>query len=431
MTRSEYLETIEGQYNERSKRKMKIVYLNIEQEPKSKRGISNQEKLFFRQEVKRQLKAMNRRPYGGDIILEIDYFTTQNNPPALHTLSKNYLDLLHKPIPEIDNYKGILFKDDSQIKILISHYHLDEFGKQKPHIRIRSYNLSKFYKDIELADRIINNKFDDSDYFLHSKLKNYSEKDLELDDDSDYFAEIKDLKNSKDFHINNFGEQSYYFQKDFLIRRIQERYLRQNKLELFELISLFKSNFSFYKKYANDIRFKEIWDTWDTNRNLIFLASNFLELGNAPLREGETSIFKENLQKKLRSFKKKYKILFPLLQPISVIIIFLPPKYNIVDLDNLARYIVPFVNDILKPPASFQLIYDKKYLNKLLKKDVELVQRFPPNSIASYQLIHIPRKENDPDNGEIKFIITDGLYNKSNVWKIINDFIEKWEETIE
>ncbi len=427
MTRSEYLETIEGQYNERLKREMKIVYLDIKQEPKSKKGISNQEKLFFRQEVKRQLKAMNRRPFRGDIILEIAFYTTQNNPPALHTLSKNYLDLLHKPMPEIDNYKGILFKDDSQIKILISYYHLDDFGKQKPHIMIRAYNLSKFYEDIELADRIINNKFDDSDYFLRSKFKDYSEEDLELDEDSDYFAEIKDLNNRKDFYINNFGEQSYYFQKYLLIQRMQERYLRQNKLELFELISIFESNFSFYKKYANDIKFKEIWDT---NRKIL-LASNFLELGNIPLRKGEKSIFKENLKNKLRIFKKKYKILFPLLQPISVIIIFLPPKYNIPDLDNLARYIVPFVNEILEPPASFQLIYDEKHLGKLFKKNVGLVQRFPQNSIASYQFISIPRKENDPNNGEIKFIITDGLYDKSNIWKIINDLIEKWEETIE
>lgn len=76
--------------------------------------------MFFRQEVKKQLKEKNRRPFKSDLILEIDYFTTQNNPPALHTLSKNYLDLLHKPMPHIDSFSGLLFKDDSQVKILIS-----------------------------------------------------------------------------------------------------------------------------------------------------------------------------------------------------------------------------------------------------------------------------------------------------------------------
>jgi hypothetical protein len=58
--------------------------------------------------------------------MEIDYFTTQKIPPSLHTLSKNYLDLLHKPMPHIDSYKGLLFNDDRQIKILILNYHIDD-----------------------------------------------------------------------------------------------------------------------------------------------------------------------------------------------------------------------------------------------------------------------------------------------------------------
>ena len=116
-----------------------------------------------------------------------------------------------------------------------------------------------------------------------------------------------------------------------------------------------------------------------------------------------------------------------MLQPISVIITFLPPKRNVVDLDNLARYIVPFVNEILEPPATFKLTYDRKYLNELLKNEVEIAQRFPPNSIASYQLIHIPRQDKDPENGEIKFVITDGLYPTTNIWRTVDDLIDKWE----
>lgn len=430
MTRSEYLETIEGQYNERQKRKMRILYLDIKQEPKSKKGISKQEKLFFRQEVKRQLKAMRRRPYVGDIILEIDYFTTQNNPPMLHNLSKNYLDLLHKPMPDIDSYKGILFKDDSQIKILISHYHLDEFKTQKPHIRISSYSLSDFYKDIELADKILNNNFTFLECGLNSELRNYYEQEIELDDDFGLFDELKELENNRNFWINNFGENIFYSTKQYLKRKLQERYLKINKLELFELITLLESKLSLHKKYANDMRFKEIWESLNFSRNLILLESNFLELGNAPSKKGETTIFKENLKNKLKHFKRKHKILFPLLQPISVIILFIPPKHNVIDLDNLALYIVPFVNDILNPPASFLFSYNKKQLNKLLNKEAKLAQRFYPSSITSYQLIHLPREINDPDNGDIKFIITDDLYNKSSVWKIINNFIEKWEELI-
>ncbi len=426
MTRSEYLETIEGQSYERLKRKIKTVYLDIGQEPKSKKSISKAEKLYFRKEVKNQLKKQNRRPHKGDIILEIDYFTTEDNPPALHTLSKNYLDLLHKPMPEIDKYKGLLFKDDSQIKILISNYHLNEYGNQKPHIRITSYSLSNFYLDIELAHRIITNKFDDTDSYRYSRFEDEFRHDY-LDNNTDAYADLKDLRENKQDYIDKFGEQFFTLQEHFYARQIQEQYLRINEFKVRDLISIFQSKFSYNKKYSNDSMFQKLWDS---SKNLIFFASDFLELGKAPSQEGDTSIFKDNLQKGLVEFKNKHKILFPILQPISVLITFLPPKHNVIDLDNLARYIVPFVNEILKPPASLQLTYDRKYLNNELKKEVEILQRFPPNSISSYQLIHIPRKDEDPVNGEIKFVITDGLNIFKNVWNIVDETIEKWERII-
>jgi len=426
MIRTEYLETIEGQYHERLKRKTKTIYLKIDHEPKSKRSISREEKSYFRSEVKRQLRKQNRRPHRGDIILEIDYFTTQDNPPALHTLSKNYLDLLHKSIPDLDNYAGLLFRDDSQIKILISNYHLNDFGKETPHIRITSYSLTNFYKDVELAERILSNKFSDTDSFRHSRFEDELRYE-ELEDNRNVYNDLRDLRENKDYYVGKFGESFFDLQEHFYVREIQERYLKINDFNIRYLVSIFQSKFSFNKKYSEDARFQNLWDS---SRNLIFLASDFLELGKAPAQEGDTVIFKDNLQKGLKEFKNKHKILFPLLQPISLLITFLPPRRNVVDLDNLARYIVPFVNEIFNPPASLSLTYDRRYLNNLLKQEVKLMQKFPPNSISSYQLIHIPRKDNDPVNGEIKFVITNGLNIFRNVWNIVDETIEKWERIV-
>jgi hypothetical protein len=426
MKRTEYLETIEGQSYERLKRKIKTVYLDIEQEPKSKKSISTAEKIFFRHEVHRQLKKQNRRVHRGDIILQIDYFTTENNPPALHTLSKNYLDLLHKQMPNIDRYNGLLFRDDSQIKLLISNYHLNEFGNKKPHIRIVSYSLSNFYQDIELADRILNNKFEGADGYRFSRYE-YENSYDRLDHNSDVYQDLKDLRENKQYYIDRFGEQFFTLQEHFFTREIQERYLRVNELSIRDIISIFQAKFSYNKKYSEDFRFQQLWDS---SKKLIFLAFNFLELGNAPSHDGDTIIFKKNLQKRLMEFKNKHSTLFPLLQPICVLITFLPPKRNVVDLDNLARYIVPFVNEIFEPPVSFHVTYDRKYLNSILENEVKILQNFPPNSISGYQLIHIPRKENDPEHGEIKFVIADGLNIYKNIWNLVDETIEKWERII-
>lgn len=425
MKRSEYLETIEGQSNERTKRWITTNYLRIPQEPKSKTSITREEKIFFRQEVKRQLKERNRKAHTGDIILEIDFYTTKDNPPALQTLSKNYLDLLHKEMADIDELKGLLFKDDGQIKILIANYHLNIFGKEDPEIYITSYSLSKFIKDIELADRIYSNRFSDNDSFRHRRHSFEQDREDEFPDISDVSNDLKNLEKNKDKLIQEYGQQFYDLQRHFLVRQLQEKYLKRNEIGIRDLSTIFQHHFSYNKKYSTDKSFQKIWDM---TRGYIFFSSDFVGLGKAPTEEGDTKLFKKKLKEELKEFKEKHKVLFPLLQPINLTITFIPPKHNVLDLDNLARYVVPFINDIFQPPATHHLSYDNKYLNQLLKKESKIAQRFSPHSITGYQLIHIPRKEDDPENGKIDFVITDGLGLKSNVWHLTDKVIENWQK---
>lgn len=424
MTRSEYLETVDGQFNERTKRWLHTNYLTIDQEPKSKSSISTEEKSFFRKEVKKQLEQRNRRAHKGNIILEIDFYTTRDNPPALHTLTKNYLDLLHKEIPGVDSLKGLLFKDDNQIKILIANYHLNIYGNQKPQVRINSYPISFFIRDIELVDRIISNRFSDADSLFHRQLTDERHHESTSFEMFEIRNDLKDLEKNKLSLIDKLGKQTYELYKHLLIRQIQEKYLKQNEISVMDVTSVFQRNFSYNRKYAYDIRFQKIWDI---TKGYIFLTSDFTELGHVPIKEGEGKLFKKNLQEQLKAFKKKHTILFPLLHPINITITFIPPKHNVVDLDNLARYIVPFVHEIFQPPPTHKMIYDGKLFNLQLKNESKIIQKFPPYSISGYQVVHIPRQESDPTNGRINLLITEGLGLKSNLWHLIDDTIDKWE----
>jgi hypothetical protein len=422
MTRTEYLDTIDGQQHERFKRFIKPIWLTVNQEPKGKNS-SDDEKRNFRKDVKKQLKEKKRRRFRGDLILQIDFYTTKDNPPELQTLSKNYLDLLHKEMSHIDSLSKILFGDDDQIKILISNYHIDEEAHKKPCIEIKAYSVRYFLADIELADRILMNKFSDSDYSSHSRFEDKLEEERYYNE-KDYFEDLRDLEEGKKDYDRLFGEHYYRVQKNFLIRQIQEQFLKQNNLEIRNLISIFQPFFSNNKKYFES---KEFQGIWNGSRNLISFSPTYLDFGNAPQKSGERNKFKSQLKKELKVFREKYKLLFPLLLPISVIVTFIPPREKIVDLDNLARYIVPFVNEIFKPPTVVQLTYKDTYMTDLLKKENEIIQRFPPNSIASYQLIQIPRLENDPDNGKVGFLFTDGFYHFNNVWRTVDEIIDKWE----
>lgn len=281
-----------------------------------------------------------------------------------------------------------------------------------------------FLADIELANRILMNNFSDSDYSSHSRFEDKLEEE-KYHNEKDYFEDLRDLEDGKNDYDKLFGENYYKVQKNFLIRQIQEQFLKLNNLDVKKLISIFQPQFSNNKKYFKSTDFQSIWDG---SRGLISYSPAYLDFGNAPQKSGEKNIFKSQLKNELREFREKYKRLFPLLHPISVIVTYIPPREKIVDLDNLARYIVPFVNEIFKPPTISQLTYEDSGLTDLLKKENEIIQRFPPNSIASYQLIQIPRLETDPDNGQVGFLFTDGFYHLNNVWRTVDDVIHKWEE---
>jgi hypothetical protein len=132
------------------------------------------------------------------------------------------------------------------------------------------------------------------------------------------------------------------------------------------------------------------------------------------------------LKKKLSDFRKKYKVLFPLLQPISLTIFYTPPKHNTLDSDNLARYVIPLVAEIFQPPPTLKM--DFEYISNTFKPN--FVQRLPKNSIASYQLIQMPRTNSTVDEGIINFYITDGLFSNNNIWWSIETFIDKWEDDV-
>lgn len=422
MNRKEYFETEEGQKSLHWKRSAREMCFEIKQEPGTKKSLKIEDKRHFRKAVREQLQIINRKAYRGDIILIIDYFTTVNNPPPLQTLSKNYLDLLHKSMPKVDKFESILFKDDSQIKILIANYHLNEYGDNRPHVRITTNSLKNFYEDIALANRILNNDFLDADFSNNYKIGDYL-REQELDDDYDVYDDYADLKENKEKICKTWGEKVYRTREYMYKSEIQGKYLQQNRMSIRDLIGLYQSEFSDNKKFIQDRKFNKLWDV---TKNYVFIASDFFDLGKAPSEKGESKMFTERFKQQLVEFKIKYPVLFPLLIPVSIIVLFTPPRENVIDLDNLARdYIVPFITEILKPPASHSRVLEKYQLKKIASKPN---QKNFLNSLTSYQILHIPRNINSPINGEIKFVITNGNAIYQNVKNIIDDLIRTWQE---
>lgn len=387
--------------------------MDINQEPGTKKSLSIENKKFFRSEVKRILKEGNKRAFRSDIILEIQFFTSQDHPPQIRTLTKNYLDLLHKPMPEVDDLEKILYNDDYQIKLLISNYHFDFFGDSKPKIRIRAYRYSLFKKDIELADQLSH------DFEFDNGIGNR----LRSDYDNRYDSYLDHLDDKK-WMLENGMEESFYQTKQYQLQDLQESYLKSHEVTYKDLLYIFQSSFKKNKIYRDDPKFRKLWETIKEYTTLSF---NTIALGGAPIASGESKIFKENLVARLNEFKSKHKILFPLLYPIGITVFYTPPERNAQDLDNLARLIIPLIIDIFNPPSSTNTSQAIASVFPQLKIEEYGTQKSPKNSITNYQIVNRPRNEDGPDAGEIDLFISDGMNFHYNLWNQIdsvNEYIE-------
>lgn len=419
MNRTEYLNTRKGQALRRWQRQFDIVSLKIDQEPNGKKSIKPDDSAYFRETVSKELIRQKRRAFKGDLILEFDFYTTKSNPPAVQSLAKNYLDLLHKEMPHIDNKKAILFKDDDQVKVLISNYHLDRDGDVTPSIYIKAYRLSHFIKDVELTQRIKQDRFTNTE--SDDDFKSFHE--LE-DDKMDHF-EQNPIDELIEFEKeNNYDPTFYKIHKYFLLRRAQEHYLNNFLLSHHDLISLYQASFDSNKKYSEDNMFLSLWNN---SFNLISITTNLIELGSPPLNSGDSKLFREKLELKLKDFKNRFRLLFPLLHPISVTIFYTPPLRSVLDLDNLARKVIPLLVEIFKPPSDYRSSLSED-IPEQFRKEHNYAQSFPKSGITSYQIIHRKRTDETPDEGIVDFFITDGMYHENNIWQLTNKVIGKWEK---
>jgi hypothetical protein len=405
MKRSDFIKTKEGQIYERDRRLRDKISIFIEQEPNSKK-MSTQQRKRFRQYVFEELKTSNRKAFRGDIILEIDFWTTRKNPPALQSLVKNYLDLLHKQMPGVDSYQKLLFNDDSQIKILIANYHFDKSGSGKPHVRISAYRYSHFMKDIQLVDEIRN--------------------DIELDEErisfnDSYIDDLIELEKEQEWYDKNLGTIHCLVQRDHLKRKIQEQFLRSNRITFLDLLTIFRS---FLPETEN--QYDDQW-WWNSSEKFISMTTNLIELGCVPVESGDSEKFRQKLENKLTEFKNRFHILFPLVHPIGITVFYTPPKHNILYLDNLARnHLIPLLIEICAPPASSLITHREAYATEVLDIEPRLQEGIPKYGITNYQIIHRPRTADTPKEGIVKFYITDGFFMNNNIWRMVDKIITRW-----
>jgi len=188
--------------------------------------------------------------------------------------------------------------------------------------------------------------------------------------------------------------------ENFAIKNIQKDYLQIGHVSISGLISLFAP---FLNEQMPSYISQEILEITKNHRNMMISPPLALDLRHTPIKNGQTKIFKSNVKTVLKNFTKQLPILSPLKAPLGLIVLYVPPKTQSIDLDNLARYIIPFVNETIQPPISF--------VNST-------------NSIKRCQLIELTRFDSDSYAGYVRLIFDNPFF--GSVWDNVDNVIGKW-----
>lgn len=152
----------------------------MQDEPLSKNSMKPKYKESAQEEIIEKIKSRNKSGFNSstNVCLKMNISTNHKTPPHIHTILKNYIDLLWKFYNKKIKRKKILFKDDEQIKYLSVSYSIG-LGTSELHFKLYPFNL--FIDDIRLAYSFTEGDFGDIDRFSYriSSIDDGDEKERE------------------------------------------------------------------------------------------------------------------------------------------------------------------------------------------------------------------------------------------------------------
>lgn len=394
------LNTSRGNYSMYRKRFERRLFFRINQEPYSKKSMRQTEKQQFQQEIDHQMRTKKRSAFRGPVVLQMDFFPKRGNPSSIHHLAKNYLDLLYPR-----ESRGLRFPmlDDRQVSILIVNYHV-QFENDQPEIQITMAPMRDFIEDLKLYERIrTGTSFieDDGDY-------DYDPEELFNKDgnfDRDFDRAIENFRDYKKFETECNIPPNLELERMY-IRDIQSLLLSRDKFTPYDLSTMFTKET------------KGIFGTFFREHRKLILSTPFSPLQpiGLPTQEGGTNQFKQTVREMVYEYAKRYPFLGPVLVNMTLTILYIPPRNQEIDLDNLARYIVPTVNEAVKPPAGY-------WFN-------DVPQKFPRHTIIQYQVIKLPRSTHDPEDGLASLVLSECNILESSIWSESDKLIDKWSDKV-
>ena len=391
--RREFLDSFEGRKHQYWSRLKNAIFISFEVDKfQTKRSKSIAENLRFQNFLLSEMNTKNRRCFRGNVAVEFIFHVNQNNPPAIQSLLKHYIDLIQRPLKGLNATRDfLLIKDDSQIKALSAFYWREKESKKqeftiiiKP---IRDFIFSlEFAKDLELEN------------FPERKKRSLFEEDRY----EESRRRVEDFDNSisenlKDIKIVSDGEEL-----DFLKYRNQILEEERNQ-ELLTINSRISAS-SLLALITEPESNKKVNSIFDISLNLMGRATTLkglfnMNFGSVPVSEGESSLFKDRINQEIKDWKKRRGKRLPKNPALSLKFFYEKPNKVNHDLDNLLRYVLPHFNTLINKDRHF--------------KDV--------TSIEIYQIQTVSKNK---DSGNL-YLRIEGI-GSNNMFHVTQDLLEKY-----
>lgn len=407
-TRNNWIDSRAGQRARRAKRAAVQVFAHADVEPRSKNAMRDDERKAFQSALTKSLGK--RRGFRSPVIVELDLFAGANNPPEIHTVAKNYMDLTYRA----EAGEGRLMIDDRQVHYLAVRY----FPRlaHKPSIYLRATRMSCFREDARLA-RSIQVDVDER----------WADNDARIAD------ELSDWERRRGQIVERYGKETFDLQRRMYLTQLQQQWLAGTEhlvhATLLDLVSGALST-SVSEIDLAGVRFPAI-DLDLMQRRFLLSPSISLELAPLPRRPGEGAGFRAAVGQALEEVRAFSRHLFPLLTELAVTILLVPPATGGIDLDNLARKVIPQVHAILEPPARIPLpdpatISDPRR-RAFFENEARAARRLPKHHVTRYEVIALKRANTDPESGYVRLALCDGAFGRTFA-DFVRDTIDKWEE---
>lgn len=429
MDNREFWSSPKGLQLKLDRRQQDIFLFDFKGELETKTSAKIGNSLSFQAELLSEMARQGRnKPFSQPLVVELNFTPSlKRTAPAIHTLAKHYLDLFQWSADKGPEDKSrFLLKDDRQVKGLICTYPLG-IDHTEPGLQMRVTGMTNFIHNLQFSSRIIAG---DSPGGVESRELNDFRRDMMEGSYYDHpvVTYREHLRNKDDF-VERFGEDVYEVHRMFLQQQCQEGFLNSVELGPDRLGALLAPYLRRRKFRALD-SLTEIMA--DQQRQLYSIVS--VDLGASAVREGESSIFKEKVKSTLAQLKNERPLMFPLLTTIGVTILYVAPKSGkVIDVDNLARRVIPFVHSELHPPSTlahaatmYESVRTSKWADEN-RQELKSLNRLPRDQVSKYQVFELRRSDSDPDDGKVELIIDAGL-GSFGPWQKADEIIDAWKE---